>query len=95
MQEIGEALGAILGVILVIAAIVAGAIWLWHGIVGTWYLIKYLFHKHPWLNAIIAIAVCLIFGWNLIPIVLLVLICLGPITKAIAKHFWEKELILK
>ena len=92
MESIGEVILGILQVVVVIAGCVLGAWWLWQGLVGTWYLTKYLLHKHPWLNTAAVVALGLVFGWNVVLITFVVLICLGPATKALAKHLWEKEL---
>lgn len=88
-------LSDIFGSILTIV-IGAGVLWwLWQGLVGTWYLIKYLVYKRFWLNTTILIILILIFGWNVLPILLAIAICLGPITKSIALNLWKNVILRK
>ena len=92
MESIGEVILGILEVIAVIAGCIFALWWLWQGLAGTWSLTKYLLRKHPWINTTIVIALGLLFGWNVVLIIFAVLICLGPATRAWARHLWEKEL---
>lgn len=92
MESIGEVILEVLEVIAVIAGCLVALWWFWQGLAGTWYLVKYLLHKHPWINTTAVILIGLIFGWNVVLIILAVLVCLGPATRAWARHLWEKEL---
>ncbi|MBC8492350.1 MAG: hypothetical protein H8D43_01090 [Chloroflexi bacterium] len=92
MDDILNALGQIAGTALATALLLAVLWWLWRGVVGTWLLIKYLTYKGFWQNTCLVIVLGLVFGWNVVLGLLIILICLGPITEAIAKGLWESEL---
>jgi len=92
MDDVLNALGEIAGILLAGAFILAILWWLWRGLVGTWLLIKYLAHRGFWRNTCLVIVLGLVFGWNVVLGLLIILICLGPITEAIAKSLWERLL---
>lgn len=93
MEQVGEIVLGILQIVGSIALAIGILWWLWHGLAGTWYLIKYFLHKHPWINTTLVVIVGLVFGWNVLLIILAVLICLGPITKSWSRHLWKNELL--
>ena len=82
-------MGDILGSVVVVVILIGVLWWLWQGIKGTWYIVVYFFHK---VNTCLLIVLGLIFGWNIISGMLAFLVCLGPITIAIAEGLWAGEI---
>lgn len=81
----------ILGQIVFIGLLLGALWWLWQGIKGTWYITNYLAYKGFWQNTCLVILLGVLFGWNLITGTVVLLVCLGPITVAIAQHLWAGE----
>jgi hypothetical protein len=92
MSGIMDALTTILQTLLACVAIVAGLWWLWQGIAGTFELVKYLTKTHFWRNTCWVVVLGLLFGWNVLLIGLVVLVCLGPATRALARRVWKRWL---
>jgi len=77
--------------LLIVALILALLWWLWRGLVGTWYILKYLSYKGLWKSTCLVIVLIVLFGWNLLFGALAFLVCLGPIAVYIGEQLWKRE----